>query len=137
MVPLRFCPCGRQSASKNPLAYVACCARYHGHLDTMPAPDAESLMRSRYSAFVLGLRDYLHATWHPLTRPGDVVVDDGTRWLGLTVRHHTVIDADHAEVEFVARYRPPASAGRAERLQECSRFVREGGRWLYVDGQVT
>ena len=90
-------------------------------------------MRSRYSAFVLGRTDYLAATWHASTRPADVAVDPGTMWLGLEVRQHTVQDADHTEVEFVARYRV---AGRGARIHERSRFVREGGRWFYVDGDV-
>ena len=47
------------------------------------------------------------------------------------MRRHRVLDADHAEVEFVARYRV---AGKAVRLHEHSRFLREGGRWYYVDG---
>jgi SEC-C motif-containing protein len=91
-------------------------------------------MRSRYSAFALGRTDYLLATWHPDTRPTDLTLESGTRWLGLAVKHHRVQDADHAEVEFVARSR---LAGRGHRLQENSRFVREGGRWWYVDGDLT
>ena len=55
----------------------------------------------------------------------------GTKWLGLDVRSHQVLDADHAEVEFVARCR---EEGRATRLHERSPFVGESGRWLYVDG---
>lgn len=126
------CPCGRVVGHKV-LAYAACCARFLEHFTTTPAPDAESLMRSRYSAFVRGRTDYLAATWHPTTRPADLSADAGTRWLGLDVRGHWVIDADHAEVEFVARYR---LAGRGVRLHERSRFVREGGRWRYVDGDL-
>lgn len=136
MVPFCFCPCGRQTVAQAPLAYAACCARFLEHVDTTPAPDAQSLLRSRYSAFVLGRIDYLLATWHPSTRPGDVAVDDGTRWWGLTVRRHTVIDAHHAQVEFVARYRPAGGGGRAERLQACREFVRDTGRWLYLDDQL-
>lgn len=112
------------------LVYAVCCGRYLDH-DT-PAPDAENLMRSRYSAFVLGRGDYLLATWHASTRPPQLELDAGTKWLGLEVRAHRVLDADHAEVEFVARYR---EAGRAVRLHERSRFVREQGRWYYVDGE--
>lgn len=88
-------------------------------------------MRSRYSAFVLQRRDYLQATWHASTRPVTLDFEADARWLGLDVRSHRVLDADHAEVEFVARYRV---AGRAVRLHERSRFVREAGRWFYVDG---
>ena len=90
-------------------------------------------MQSRYSAFVLNRCDYLMATWHASTRPTDVSPDDTTKWLGLDVRRHVVIDADHAEVEFVARYR---TAGRGARIHELSRFVREAGRWYYVDGDL-
>ena len=126
------CPCGRVVAKKS-LAYAACCGRFLDHFTTAPAPDAESLMRSRYSAFVLGRTDYLAATWHATTRPADVAADPGTKWLGLEVRQHTVVDPDHADVEFVARYR---EAGRGARIHERSRFVREDGRWLYVDGDL-
>ena len=91
-------------------------------------------MRSRYSAYVLGLADYLSATWHASTRPARIESDAaGLRWLGLQVRQHAVQDADHATVEFVARSK---SAGRAQRLHEISRFVREDGRWFYVDGDL-
>lgn len=126
------CPCGRVVGNK-PVTFAACCARYLDHFSTTPAPDAESLMRSRYSAFVLGRTDYLAATWHATTRPVDVAASPGTKWLGLDVLQHTVQDADHAEVEFVARYR---EAGRGVRIHERSRFVREGRRWFYVDGDL-
>lgn len=88
-------------------------------------------MRSRYSAYVLGLGQYLLDTWHPSTRPAWAPVNEpGLRWLGLQVIRHTVIDATHARVAFVARSK---LAGRAHRLTEDSRFVREAGRWLYLD----
>ena len=90
-------------------------------------------MRSRYTAFVLMRNGYLKVTWHTSTRPADVSQDDGTKWLGLKVRRHILIDADNAQVEFVARYR---TAGRATRIHELSRFVREVGRWYYVDGEL-
>ena len=87
-------------------------------------------MRSRYAASVLGRRDYLLATWHATTRPGELD-DEPIRWLGLDVKRHVVEDETHATVEFVARYR---ADGRGHRLHETSRFVREDGRWYYVDG---
>lgn len=90
-------------------------------------------MRSRYSAFVLGLTDYLQATWHASRRPAELVLEPGTRWLGLEVRAHGQTDATHGEVEFVARSRV---AGKGQRLHERSRFVREEGQWLYVDGDM-
>ena len=127
------CPCGKLSASKKPLAFAACCALYLDDFENTPAPDAEALMRSRYSAFALRRAAYLLGTWHPSTRPAEVSPDDSTKWLGLDVRRHTVIDADHAQVEFVARYR---IAGRGARIHELSRFVREAGRWYYLSDDV-
>ena len=126
------CPCGRTDARNRPLIFATCCGRWLR--DGAPAPDAESLMRSRYSAYVLGDEDYLLTTWHASTRPPEVKPESDTKWLGLDVRAHKFIDADHAEVEFVARYR--VGGGKAVRLQEKSRFVREEGRWYYVDGDV-
>lgn len=91
-------------------------------------------MRSRYSAYVLGLADYLLATWHPSTRPASLDLDEpGLKWLGLALRASRQLDDSHAEVTFVARSK---QAGRAHRLQECSRFVREDTRWYYVDGDL-
>ena len=91
-------------------------------------------MRSRYSAYVLDQTDYLRATWHPSTCPPAIDANEsGLKWLGLEVRRHTVVDADHATVEFVARSK---LGGRARRLDEVSRFVREDGRWFYVDGDL-
>jgi SEC-C motif domain protein len=125
------CPCGRRDARGRALIYADCCGRYLDH-DT-PAPDAESLMRSRYCAFVLERTGYLQSSWHASTRPADLTLEPGQKWLGLEVKRHRVIDADHAEVEFVARSRV---AGRGIRLHESSRFVREGGRWYYVDDDL-
>ncbi len=129
MGPDGDCPCGRQDARGRRLSLATCCGRYLDH-DT-PAPDAESLMRSRYSAFVLERADYLSRTWHPSTRPADLSLETGQKWLGLEVRARRQVDGDHAEVEFVARSRVQ---GRGVRQHENSRFVREGGRWFYVDG---
>ena len=125
------CPCGRLSTKRQPLALVDCCGRYLDHFDTAAAPDAEHLMRSRYSAFVLQRRDYLLATWPASQRPSCPDFEPGAQWLGLEVRRQRTLDAAHPEVEFVARYRV---AGCAVRLHENSRFVREDSRWYYVDG---
>jgi SEC-C motif-containing protein len=113
------------------VAYVDCCGRFVDHFNDAAAPDAERLMRSRYSAFTLERADYLLATWHSSTRPVSLDFDAGTKWLGLEVREQKMTGADTAEVEFVARYRV---AGAAVRLHERSRFVREEGHWFYVDG---
>ena len=122
------CPCGR------PLPYEACCGRWHAGPLHLRAPDAESLMRSRYSAFVRGLAGYLMDTWHPSTRPPHLEFEPGLRWLGLDVKRHEPQGEDRAIVEFVARSK---LGGRAHRLHETSRFVREDGRWFYVDGSTT
>lgn len=129
------CPCGL------PALYSQCCGRFHAGPLHLQAPSAEALMRSRYSAYVMGLSDYLRDTWHPRTRPNAVELEQpGPRWLGLEVRsQRTLADvvSDHsepvaqAEVEFVARCK---QGGRATRLHETSRFLRENGRWLYLDG---
>lgn len=118
------CPCGSGSA------LLDCCGKYlDGHA---AAPTAEHLMRSRYTAYVRMNAPYLLATWHASTRPTDLNLSP-TQWLGLTVRRHEAQDADHALVEFVARYKV---GGRAHKLHETSRFVREEGRWYYVDGET-
>lgn len=126
------CPCGRRDARGQVLAYGECCGRCIDHWESHPAPDAETLMRSRYTAFVREDEHYLLATWHADTRPLQVTFEPGVRWLGLQVRYACMTGADSAEVEFVARSR--SANGRATRLHERSRFVRQGGRWYYVDG---
>ena len=129
------CPCGRLSGRHVPLAFDACCGRYIDHFNTCPAPDAESLMRSRYCAYVLGREDYLLATWHATTRPAmlDLAHGPQPKWLGLEVMSSTE-SGDEAGVEFVALCR---IGGRARRLREQSRFLREQGRWYYLDGVMT
>ncbi len=91
-------------------------------------------MRSRYTAHVLKLEDYLLATWHPTTRPpGLSLASSPHRWLGLKVLQHEAGTAGTATVEFIARYK---ASGRVHELRETSRFVSEDGRWLYVDGKA-
>jgi SEC-C motif-containing protein len=126
------CPCGGAS-------YARCCGRF---IDDGAVPQtAEELMRSRYTAYTRRNDAWLKATWHADTRPAEPVAqDDDVKWLGLEVRQHVprgdtaAVDTaavDTATVEFVARYKV---GGRAHRLHEVSRFVREGGRWFYIDG---
>lgn len=115
-------------------AYADCCGPLHAGL---PAPTAEALMRSRYSAYTRRLEPYLLATWHASTRPAalDLAADDTMRWLGLKIRRHERTGEHTAIVEFVARFR--VGGGSARRMEEVSRFVREDdGRWYYVDGDV-
>lgn len=121
-----LCPCDSNTA------YMRCCGLWHHGAQRLQAPDAHALMRSRYSAFVLDLHDYLLDTWHPYTRPDALEpTPPGLRWLGLEIRRFRQQGDNHATVEFVARHR---LAGRAVRLHEISRFVRHEERWLYVDG---
>lgn len=122
-----LCPCGSTKE------YSDCCARYLEGGE--PAPTAEALMRSRYTAYTQLAEAYLLATWHSSTRPAalGLAEDAATKWIGLEVKRHEQQDADHAIVEFVARYKVN---GRAHRLHEVSRFVREAGRWFYVDGDI-
>jgi SEC-C motif-containing protein len=125
------CPCGSAKS------YEACCGRWHQDFAAglgLRAPDAEALMRSRYSAYALDLRDYLRASWHSSTRPASLAGNEpGLRWLGLEVKKHRQQDAEHATVEFVARSK---LGGRAQRMHEISRFVRENGEWFYLDGEL-
>jgi SEC-C motif-containing protein len=93
-------------------------------------------MRSRYAAYVVGEPDHVFRTWHPRTRPADVAAADGVAWKRLEVLGTEAGGADDDEgvVEFRATYE---AAGRAGVLHEVSRFTRRGGRWVYVDGDVS
>jgi SEC-C motif domain protein len=120
------CPC------RPDRRYAECCEPWHRGV---PAPDAESLMRSRYSAFALELTDYLLATWHPAHRPPALELTPGLTWLGLTIKSVRATGEDTAEVHFVARSR--RGGGPAQRHEERSRFRREAGRWYYLEGDLT
>lgn len=89
-------------------------------------------MRSRYSAFTLCDAPYLLATWHESKRPRSLEFEPKQQWLGLKIVEFCETGPATAEVEFIARYR--VGGGSAARLHERSRFVREGGRWFYLDG---
>lgn len=122
------CPCG------NLRAYAECCGRFHAG----EVPDtAPQLMRSRYSAFVLRLTDYLLDTWHPDTRPASLELPppEQLRWVGLDIRSQKLGgNGRRARVEFIARFREGGDS-RVQAQHEVSRFVREDGRWYYVDGE--
>ncbi|WJF90097.1 YchJ family protein [Paraburkholderia bonniea] len=137
-----LCPCGgalpgQRSNAHAPL-FAQCCGRFLEGGEA--ATNALELMRSRYSAYVLGNTAYLRTSWAEQTCPATLETDasltapDAPRWLGLQINRFIERDAQHAEVEFVARYKVQ---GRAHRLQELSRFVRgEDGHWRYLDGDV-
>ncbi|QFU01835.1 hypothetical protein FIU83_09300 [Halomonas sp. THAF5a] len=120
--PDTHCPCG----SGHSLA--ACCGRYHRN---EPAPSPEALMRSRYSAFALELTDYLLETWHSSTRPSSLPGDDATRWRRLEILDHEG-EGDRGRVHFRATFQEGRRWGV---LEEASRFVKEAGRWRYLDGE--
>jgi SEC-C motif-containing protein len=131
MISSAPCPCAK-AGIKLVQPYSDCCGRW---LDTAtPAPDAQALMRSRYTAFVLERAAYLLATWHTSQRPPGIQFEPGVKWLGLDVRSFRSTGATTAEVEFVARQKPARTA--AVRLHERSRFVLEDGHWFYVDGDA-
>lgn len=125
-VPVDQCPCGSSRT------FSDCCEPQL--TDGAPAATAEALMRSRYTAYVLGRNDYVLETWHPGTRPPDLDLDKNQNWLGLKVlsTDQGGEKDDEGMVEFVARFK---IAGRGHRLHEISRFTRHSGRWLYLDGQ--
>ncbi|GAB4098135.1 YchJ family protein [Sinomonas halotolerans] len=146
------CPCGTGET------YAHCCGRFHSGAGSAelsegaapPAPTAEALMRSRYSAYAVGGSagvGYLLATWHPSTRPAGLELDPATRWRRLEVLRTTAggpfdeegtVDfaAHYTEVDEDAGTAPSGGRGRRGVMREHSRFVREGGRWYYVDGDV-
>lgn len=93
-------------------------------------------MRSRYTAYVLGLEDYLLQTWHPTTRPTSLNLaenDVPIKWIGLQVKHAELTSETTATVEFVARYK---IGGKAERMHELSQFELIENRWYYLTGEV-
>lgn len=119
------CPC---ASGHN---YQDCCGPFLS--GTALAPTAETLMRSRYTAYALGDMAYLRSTWHSSTRPVDLGDGPEPKWVGLTILASEGGSPTEADgmVEFVARYK---IKGRAFRLHERSRFAREDGAWRYVDG---
>ena len=114
-----LCPCG------SGLAYDGCCGPLHAGA---PAPSAEALMRSRFSAYALGLDAYVSSSWHPSTRPAELDLDDDVEW-----RRLQIVDTAPGIVEFRASFRSPSGGGL---VHERSRFAHEGGHWLYVDGDI-
>ena len=121
------CACGSGTL------YAACCGPLHEGREQ--AATAERLMRSRYAAYAVGALDHVFRTWHPRTRPDDVLGTPGLEWTGLEVLDVVAGGPgdETGEVEFRAAYRSPAGSGV---LHERSRFERRAGRWVYVDGDA-
>lgn len=121
------CPC--HSGEK----YKKCCLPYHK--GSLPS-NALRLMRSRYSAFALGLADYIMKTTH--TDNPDYTEDtlgwkqsildfsDNTRFVGLKITEF--IDGENeAFVTFEAKLDNGI-------LKEKSRFLKVEGKWFYESG---
>ena len=121
------CPCRKKSETRS---YAECCGPYHAELRA--APTAEALMRSRYAAFARENAPYILATWHPSTRPAVMAFNGGQVWQLLRVLSSSET-GDRATVEFSASSQIDR---RRHVLHEISNFVREDGRWLYVDGVI-
>jgi SEC-C motif-containing protein len=113
------CPCGSGHAPSQ------CCEPYIN--GTSVPPTAETLMRSRYTAYSQLNDAYLLKTWHSSTRPDSLDLDASMQWLGLEI-----LNSGYDWVEFIATYK---IQGKAHRLHENSRFVYENQRWFYLDAQ--
>ncbi|CAM4020481.1 YchJ family protein [Deinococcus frigens] len=116
--PFKSCPCGSGRS------YAHCCGPAHD--GARPAPTPEALMRSRYCAYALGNAAYVLDTWHPATRPPELHLNAGTRYLSLKI-----YEARGNEVEFSAALK--VNRGEQYVLRERSLFEQVDGRWLYVD----
>ena len=120
---IEACPCGGSS-------YSTCCEPLHLGLDVAKTP--EQLMKSRYSAYVKKNESYLLSTWHSSTRPTDELFNgDSPKWVGLSIKNAPTPSNNSGIVEFVAIYK---IGGKAHQLHEISNFVKENGRWVYLDG---
>lgn len=120
------CPCGSGRV------FMGCCGPF---LDGELAPTPEALMRSRFTAFVVGNEDHLFRTWHPSTRPEPPFCSPDIRWVRLQILDAPEPCGDVGVAEFIASF--VGSDGRSGQMREVSRFQRRGGRWVYVDGQVS
>lgn len=101
-------------------------------------------MRSRYAAYALGLADYIIATTHPknpdaahdlITRRKNILLfSENTRFDGLKIREFVEKEGDEAFVEFTALL---SQLGQDVSFTERSRFLKENGRWLYLNGEIS
>lgn len=121
------CPCGSE------LKYKKCCRKYHK--GALPAT-AEQLMRSRYSAYAFGLTDYIMKTTHP---DNPDFTENHTQWTEEILHFCNVTDflglkiievSEGTEKAYVT-FEASLSSGI---LKEKSRFLKENGKWYYVDG---
>lgn len=126
---ITVCPCGSAQS------YQHCCRPLH---EGKAAPTAEALMRSRYSAYVLGDAAYIHRSWHSTKRPAkkSLVQPLHITWerLELIRTEAGQVEDQTGIVEFIAYF---AEQGHAQHLHEVSQFTREKGRWVYLEALPT
>ena len=125
------CPCGSGKL------FAACCGP---HIAGVPAPTAEALMRSRYSAYTLGNLDYIEKTCtgraaQVFDRSAVALSMPATQWLGLKIRQTRAGGEGDTTgtVSFIVRFR---EQGREFSQAETSTFRRIDGRWYYEDSEV-
>jgi SEC-C motif-containing protein len=126
---MKDCPCGSTRA------FADCCGPFLTGVER-PA-SAVALMRSRYTAYSQKNAAYILKTWHPRTRPAALNFDgDATEWVGLAILAQQAGGPEDLEgkVEFSAYYR---QGGKLMEMRENSRFLKESGEWLYLDGIVS
>ncbi len=127
---MKLCPC------QSGLDYQDCCQPIHQQPDLAITPEA--LMRSRFSAHVLKLVDYVVDTYHPTCHAAqqreEIAQSVNLPWCKLEVFESSVsAAANEGYVEFEAAY---LEDGALHFMRERSRFLREeDNRWYYVDGQ--
>ncbi|GAB2630716.1 MULTISPECIES: YchJ family protein [Psychrobacter] len=142
---MSVCPCRitppSVSTQDSSASYEDCCQPYH---ESLAAPDAERLMRSRYSAFVLQLPDYIVKTTVPAQQAlldSDAIAQWGkdTDWAGLEiVQHRPKLGKRHAQVEFKAYFH---TDNGVQAHHELSGFVKitdkdKQARWYFIDPTV-
>lgn len=126
-----LCPC------RSKLAYKDCCQVFH---ETKPAKTPEQLMRSRYSAYALGIVDYLASTLHSSKHTPNLIEElvefsSSVKFKNLTVLSASEVTNNIAYVHFKAWYQTFDT--HFHWMQENSRFIFEGGKWFYVEGNVS
>lgn len=127
---MSLCPCG------SGLELDACCAPYVS--GEKPAPTAEALMRSRFTAYAQGNAAYLHATLCEAEQGDEEMSEEeinAATWQSLEIRATEAGQENDAAgvVEFIARYK---SGGEQHAHHERSTFCREDGRWVYESGVI-
>lgn len=120
------CPCGSGAA------FALCCHRFLAG-EALPQTPLE-LMRSRYTAYTCHNSRYIGQTWYPGSRPEGIIhIDPAIKWIRLEIIRHQISQNDGL-VEFIAHCK---INGRAQKMHETSRFLKENGQWYYLDGLFT